>query len=490
MRPLSKLFPAALVASLTVATGVVCAQTELPDIGNPAAATISVDEERQIGEMITKQLRDQGKIIDDPEVDEYVQSLGLRLASQASDPATRHFKYSTVSEPGINAFAIFGGFIFCNYGTILASGNESELASVLAHETAHVTQRHLARMINAQSRQGLEQAATILGAILIGVLAGGNGSAMEGAIAAAQGAVVQQQINFTRAQEYEADRVGIGFLAAAGFDPQAMANFFEQMSRREGLNGAWVPEMLRDHPVTANRVAEARARAAQYERRKKPVQSVGYSLIKERLRVLTTPREELIHLYTDIGAEHEPQLDKSYGQALTLMAIGRPAAAVSILEPLVAHHEGNTLLHSALGQAQIQAQETKQGLATFQTALELFPRNVPLSIRYAEALMSAGRARDAHVLLLDLFNNIEPTPPQIRLTATAASAAGDAGDAYYYMSEYHIANGDLTLSVQQLQLALTAPNLTVVQKERYQARLDQIRDFLATARMQRTSNSR
>jgi beta-barrel assembly-enhancing protease len=136
----------------------------------------------------------------------------------------------------------------------------------------------------------------------------------------------------------------------------------------------------------------------------------------------------------------------------------------------------------------MQAKDTKAGLATFEAALELFPRNVPLSIRYAEALMSAGRAREAHVLLLDLFNNIEPTPPQIRLTAMAASAAGNAGDAYYYMSEYHIANGDLTLSVQQLQLALTAPNLTAVQKERYQARLDEIRDFLATARMQRTSN--
>jgi predicted Zn-dependent protease len=488
MRLLAKLFPAAIALSLTAATGVVCAQSDLPDIGNPVAATITVDEERQIGEMITKQLRDQGQIIDDPEVDEYVQSLGLRLASQASDPATRHFQYFTVREPGINAFAIFGGYIFCNYGTILASGNESELASVLAHETAHVTQRHLARAVNAESHQGLEQVATILGAILIGVLAGGNGQAMEGAIVAAEGASIQRQINFTRTQEYEADRVGIGFLASAGFDPNAMANFFEHMARIEGLNNAWVPEMLRDHPVTANRVAEARARAAQYERRK-PVQSASYSLIKERLRVLTTPREELIHQYgTLYSGDHEPELDKSYGQALTLMAIGRPAEAVTILRPLVAHHEGITLLHDALGQALMQAKETKQGLDVFESALQLFPRNVPLTVRYAEALMSAGRARDAHVTLLDLFNNVEPTPPQIRLTAQAASAAGDAGDAYYYMSEYHIANGDLTLSVQQLQLALNSPNLTVVQKERYQARLDEIRDYLAQVRMQRTSN--
>src|SRR5450631_1221462 len=367
MRPLVKLLLPTLAAGLTVATGIVSAQTqtELPEIGNPAGAMISVNEERQLGEMIVRQLRDQNRLIDDPEVDEYVQSLGLRLASQASDPATRHFQYFTVSEPGVNAFAIFGGFIFVNYGTILASANESELASVLAHETAHITQRHLARMVHAQSHAGLESAATMLGAILIGVLAGGSGSAMEGAIAAAQGASIQQQINFTRAQEYEADRVGIGFLAAAGFDPQAMANFFESMSRLEGLNNAWVPEMLRDHPVTGNRVAEARARAAQYERRRN-TQSVGYSLIKERVRVLTTPREELVHLYTDIGSEHEPELDKKYGQALTLMAIGRPLEAVTILEPLVSRHEGNTLLHDALGQAQMQAKQTSRGLATFE----------------------------------------------------------------------------------------------------------------------------
>ena len=488
MRPLVKLLLPTLAAGLTVATGIVSAQTqtELPEIGNPAGAMISVNEERQIGEMIVRQLRDQNRLIDDPEVDEYVQSLGLRLASQASDPATRRFQYFTLREAGINAFALPGGFIGLNYGTVLASRNESELASVLAHETAHVTQRHIAREINAQSKQGLVNAATILAAILIGVA--GGGSAMEGAIAAAQGAAVQQQINFTRTQEYEADRVGIGFLASAGFDPNGMANFFEAMSRQEGLNGAWIPEMLRDHPVTGNRVAEARARAAQYERHKSP-QSVGYSLIKERLRVLTTPREELIHLYTEIGAEHEPELDKNYGRALTLMAIGRPAEAVKILQPLVERHQGNTLLYGALGQAQMEAQQTGEGLTTFEHALALFPRNVPLSIRYADGLMSAGRAAEAHVLLLDLFNNIDPTPPQIRLTARAASAAGDAGDAYYYMSEYHISNGDLTMSVQQLQLALTAPNLTVVQKERYQARLDEIRDYLATARMQRTSNN-
>jgi predicted Zn-dependent protease len=119
--------------------------------------------------------------------------------------------------------------------------------------------------------------------------------------------------------------------------------------------------------------------------------------------------------------------------------------------------------------------------------MALFPRNVPLTVRFAESLMAAGRPKEAHAVLLDLFNNVSPTPEQIRLTALAASAAGDTGDAYFYMSEYHIASGDLPLAVQQLELALAAPNLNPVQRGRFQARMDEIRDYLATVKVRRVS---
>ena len=136
--------------------------------------------------------------------------------------ATTRFTFFAVREGTINAFALPGGFIGVNYGTVLATRNESELAGVVGHEIAHVTQRHIARTIRAQSQQGIAQTAAILAAILIGAMAGG-GDAMQGAIAIAQGAAAQQQVNFTRANEYEADRVGIGFVAGAGFDPTGMA---------------------------------------------------------------------------------------------------------------------------------------------------------------------------------------------------------------------------------------------------------------------------
>jgi predicted Zn-dependent protease len=238
--------------------------------------------------------------------------------------------------------------------------------------------------------------------------------------------------------------------------------------------------MLIDHPMDSDRIAEQHARAAQFP----PVKvhdSESYVLIRERVRVLTATGD------TDIAAQYAQKiahggdnLGNRYGHALALMNSNRAEEAVKILGPLVQQHEGLTLLHSALGQAQAKAGHSREALATFQRAEQLFPRNVPVTVRYAEELMTVGRAAEAHNLLLDLFNNVAPTPEQIRLTALAASAAGDAGDAYFYMGEYQLANGDLSLAAQQLQLALASPRISQIQRQRYQARLDEVREYLAS----------
>jgi beta-barrel assembly-enhancing protease len=340
-------------------------------------------------------------------------------------------------------------------------------------------------MIRDQSTQSITSAAALLAAILLGAI--GGGQAIEGGIVAAQGLAVQHQINFTREQEFEADRVGIGYLAGAGFDANSMASFFETMSRHEGLAATYIPAMLVDHPVTSDRVAEARSRAAQLPaHRSKDSQS--YELIRERVRVLTATGDvDLAAQYAQKIARGHPSLGDRYGQALALMTSNHADEAVRILAPLVQQHEGLTLLHIALAQAQAKAGHTGEALATFRHAEELFPRNVPLTVRYAETLMAAGRPADAHNMLLDLFNNVPPTPDQIRLTALAASAAGDAGDAYFYMGEYQIAGGDLALAAQQLQLALASPNISSIQRQRYQARLDEVREYLASIRKRRVS---
>jgi predicted Zn-dependent protease len=242
--------------------------------------------------------------------------------------------------------------------------------------------------------------------------------------------------------------------------------------------------MLIDHPMDSDRVAEQRARAAQFPPRSGK-DSESYELIRERVRVLTATGDVDQSLqYAQKIAHGEDTLGNRYGMALALMKgnHGDDEEAVKILSALVRQHEGLTLLHAALGQAQARAGQTQQALATFQRAETLFPRNVPITVRYAETLMAAGRPAEAHTMLLDLFNNVPPTPAQIRLTALAASAAGDPGDAYYYMGEYDIAGGNLSLAVQQLQLALASPHLSVIQRQRYQARLDEVHDYLASTR--------
>jgi len=451
--------------------------SDLPDLGSPSAAVLSQSDEYRLGAMVAKELRDQNGLLEDPEVSEYINGIGQRLASQSA-MGGQNFHYFVVKDTSINAFAVTGGYVFINAGLILATSTESELAGVMAHETAHITQHHIARMLADQSKQSLATAAMMIGAILLGAV--GGGQAAEGALAATQGMAVQHQINFTRDNEWEADRVGIGYLAGAGFDPYGMGSMFETMSRHQGLAATYIPAMLIDHPMDSDRVAEQRARAAQFP----PVHfhdSQSYELIRERVRVLTaTGDTDLAAQYAAKVAHGGDNLGNRYGEALALMNSDRADEAVKILTPLVQQHEGLTLLHAALGQAQQKAGHTKEALATFQRADELFPRNVPVTVRYAEALMAAGRAGDAHNMLLDLFNNVPPTPDQIRLTALAASAAGDAGDAYFYMGEYEIANGDLMLAVQQLQLALASPHLTQIQHQRYQARLDELRDFLAS----------
>ncbi|WP_157071763.1 M48 family metalloprotease [Steroidobacter denitrificans] len=450
---------------------------DLPDIGSPAQATLTLQDEYQIGRMIVRGLRDQDQILEDPEVTEYIRSLGYRLSSQAHD-GTQRFNFFMVRDNSINAFALPGGFIGVNAGLVLATRNESELAGVLAHEIAHVTQRHIARSIAAQSRSSLVSTAAMLAAILVGAAAGGGDAAVAG-MAAAQSLAIQQQISFTRSNETEADRIGLGILARAGLDPQGMPSFFETMSRRAGSSEMNIPEMLRTHPVTANRIAETRERAAQLNVTPTP-DSPSYTLTRERLRVLSTPPGQDARAYYAATIKNEPDATtgQRYGQALAMMLAGQPAKAAPIFQRL--RDADPTLLqyHTALGQAQLLAGQGDASLATLKHASELFPRNIAVTIRYAESLMQLGDPKRAHEILLDLFNVVPPTPEQARLTALAANAAGDVADSYYYMSEYHLLSGDLPLAVNQLQLALAVPRLTTVQRARFQARLDEVQAAL------------
>ncbi len=463
-------------------------QDQLPDMGTAAASTLSLEDEYRIGRMVMRGLRDSGRVIEDPEIGEYLQSLGLRLSSLAQD-GNRDFSFFIVRDPAINAFALPGGFVGIHSGLLMETNRESELAAVLAHEVAHVTQRHIARGLENQSRINMVSTAATLAAILIGAMAGGGSDVTMGAVSAAQGLAAQAQISYTRENEYEADRVGMGILAAANFDPNSMASFFETMGRRTQLAPDVVPELLRTHPVTSARIAEARGRAAQYPVSVAVADGLSYSLTKERVRVLTTPSGEDPRQYYASLSSNEPDvtLAQSYGKALAQLVAGDTAAAVAAFTRLRDDHPEVLPFHTALGQAQLAAGRNSDALVTLEQAHVLAPRNVPVTVRYGEALLQAGRPKRAHEVLLDLFNNVPPSQEQIRLTAIAANAAGDVADAYSYMAEYHLMGGDLPLAINQLELALSVPGLSEVQRAKFVARLKEIREWLPKerAKMQR-----
>jgi predicted Zn-dependent protease len=458
--------------------------SDLPDIGTPANTVMTKSDEYQIGRMIVRGLRDQKQIVDDPEFSDYLQHLGGRLAAQGRSEG-QSFEFFAVPDRTINAFALPGGFVGVNSGLVLVTRNESELASVLAHESAHVLQRHIARAVQAQGQSTLASTAALLAAILIGAAAGADGQAIEGAVAMSQGIAMQRSINFTRSEEAEADRVGIGLLAGAGFNVYAMPEFFETMARTEGVTEASALDLLRTHPVTRERIADARARAAQYPYTTAAESSL-YPWMRERLRVVTAGADtDPLQYYEGLARRRPLTEPERYGEALARVRDGHAADAVPVLRALLAQHADITALYGSLGQALQAAGHQEEALQLFERAEQLFPRNVPLTIRYGEALMQAGRAKQAHQLLLDVFNVVAPTPEQIRLTALAASAAGDTADAYYYMSEYHISGGDLMLATQQLELALASPKLTNVQRQRFRARLEEVRDWLREERQMR-----
>jgi predicted Zn-dependent protease len=439
---------------------------------------VSRGDESQIGRMVMHELREQSMILEDPEVSDYIQQLGLKLAAQSRDD-DQPFSYYVLREPIVNAFATFGGIVCVNSGLILQTDNEAQLASVVAHETGHVVQRHMARGLLAQSRMSMTTMAAMLAAVLIGAMAGGGGQAIEGAIAMGQGIALQQSINYTRSQEIEADAVGIQLLAGVGYDPNEMAAFFETLGRDEGLAGEGFPALLRDHPVTSDRIATAREAAAKLPRRAMQPDSLAYAFFKERVRVLVAPPEvRIAQYYESLRQRRELSPAERYGEALAQIQDGGAATAVRTLSELQTQYPQMTVLYSALGQALAAGGQRDQALVQFERWNRLFPRNVPITVRYAETLMQAGEPAQAHQILLDLFNNIDPSPAQIRLTAVAASAAGDAGDAYYYMSEYDLASGELSLANQQLELALASPNLTTIQRQRFRARLEEVRGWL------------
>ena len=454
------------------------ADIDLPDIGDSAGAIISPEQERKIGEAVLAQARQHASVIDDPEIEAYMQSLGSRLSLHVTDHEGT-FNFFVINDPRINAFAVPGGVIGTHSGLLLTSQSESEVAAVLAHEITHVTQRHIARSIEKASKMSLPMAAAMIGAIMIGATAGGD--AGMAAMTAANAAQAQAQLNATRANEFEADRLGIELLNNAGFDPHAMATFFERLQlANRYTDPSFIPEILRSHPVTGTRIAEARNRAEKLPSMEYQ-ESFTYDLAKAKLRALVaTEPERLVLEYQELlrAGRYKNEQAARYGYALAMVAARDYAKARVQLGHLLQDDPEQVSYILALGSLEMAAGDLQAGLDQFAFAHELYPGYRPVVLLYAEALLFIGRPEIARALLREYAVGRVTQPRYYKLLAEAEESTGSMIESHIALAEYYFRLGQLRLAMQQLELAKRGNEADYYQRERIEARIEEITEFM------------
>ncbi|WP_158754236.1 M48 family metalloprotease [Dyella sp. S184] len=511
-RPAPRLLTALITAGLACAAG---AQQDvrLPDLGSSANALVSPQEAQDYGDAMLRQMRALDMVVDDPLLDDYINNLGYRLVASCDKPKD-HFAFFIVKDPEINAFAAPGGYIAVNSGLIAITRNESELASVIAHEIGHITQNHLQRAFEDSKKDTPLMALVLLGAIVAGSSSRG-GDAPMAVLAGGQGLLAQKSINFTRHDEIEADRVGIQTLANAGFDPNAMAGFFDHMQdvMSADAGGLNVPAFLQDHPVTTERISDAKARAGAliaaqklrpsgsivdkqaWEKSTAPIAFVKdptalmrpapsgdrldtWALMRERVRVLSDDAPKQVIYYASSlqklhGFDTAPN---HYGYALALTRSGLGAQAIDQLEPLLKTYPDNLILRLALADARLQAGQRAAALDIYSNLNAQSPRNRAVALAYAKALTDGGdaaHARQAAELLRPLLDNASE-PEIYSAYARASDKAGDkirAGEAFADASYY---SGRPFDAMEQLKRLLKRDDLDYYARVRIQARIAEL----------------
>ena len=463
----------ALAGCLTsMASWAAGAQYNLPELGQPADTAMTPAQERKLGAQVVYQLRTQQAIIDDVELEAYINSIGRRLARH-TDRDAKLFHFYVIDTDAINAFALPGGYIGVNSGLITTTDNESELASVMAHEMAHVTQRHIARQMVESRGDGIATMATAIVAAVIGASAGAS-DAVPAAIMGGMSHLGMQQLDYTRAHEYEADRVGIRTLARSDFDPTAMASFFEKLRRSSDLYGQQLPQILLSHPTSNTRMAEAEARAQDYPNVPVHVSS-QYAYMKERARVLQA------NSYADLRNYYQRQLKgdggspaERYGYALVLVQLGHAQQAVDILAQGVKAHPDILAWTMALANAQSHAGQARMGDDELAAALKRFPHSDALKLAYAQNLADRGQYASMRDFLISQTEILDTYPLAQQLLARAAGKQKDLGEAYYRQARYYAMLNDYPQAINQLRTALQTADLSDYNESRLKALREQM----------------
>lgn len=456
---------------------------KLPDLGDSSARVLSREQEHEYSTRLLQQMRNYDVTVEDPELIEYLETLGYRLVL-ASGRTEQNFHFVLIDFPVVNAFASPGGVIATYAGLMLAAENENELAGVLAHEIAHVTQRHIARRMESTMEDAIP---ILLGTIAMAAAASGQGDGAQAAMVSGMALLQQRQINFTRDNEYEADRIGIQTLAKAGFNPVGMADFFARLNVLYRVSTDEVPEYLRTHPVTTTRIAEAKARAGRLERETQRSSSLEFQLMRERLRVLShDDPHKLAEFYR--GSSRAARLDPqalAYGVALAQMRTGQYAEARRGFAALAERDPER--LSFALALAEVDRAERRFEAANqrYAAMAKARPGHRVVAMMQARCLLEEGKPEGATLAADILKPLLVRFPDDLGLFESLGRAhqlAGDevaAGEAY---ARAFFLRGRLEDALRQLEQMALRADLDYYQRARIDAQIAEWRPVVLEER--------
>lgn len=465
-------FAAAFMAGC-LAVNTLFAASTLPELGESSSEELSLVTEKRIGQDIMHEIRTrEPSYLDDPEVEGYLNQIGGRLAEVCGDPGYG-FYFFPMDDSTINAFAMPGGYIGVHTGLILAAQSESELAGVLAHEMAHVTQRHIARQL--QREKQVSMASLLLMGLAL-LAARSNTQVASAAMAASQAGGIQAQLNYSREFEREADRVGFETLQKAGFDVRGMSVFFQRLMRATQIYENNAPVYLRTHPLSVERISDMQNRE-QPSRYKQVPDSTDFHFVRAKLRAMKGTAGEAIkdfqmlvqdRKYPSAAAAH-------YGLAVAYLRSRDWAAAESQVLAAKKYRSVSALLERVHAEARLGLGDAAGGLKIYQEAMARYPQSVALVYAYGDALV--GQKRFAESLKL-AEERLRFRPQDVRLhylLAKSYAALGRPSQNHRVMADAYAIQGQTLAAIEQLELAQRAPDANFYEQSVIDARLRELK---------------
>lgn len=443
---------------------------ELPDLGEVSRATLSEGHEDRVGREIMRQIRDDASYLDDPAIQEYLADLGDRLVAASPDPG-RRFGFFPVRDASINAFALPGGNVGVHTGLISAARDESELASVLSHEIAHVTQKHIARIVDAQKSAGLAS----LVALAIAILAARSSSDVsQAAMVTAQAMSIQNQLDFTREHEREADRIGLQTLTSAGFAPQGMATFFERLQAQGRVYENNAPAYLRTHPLTFERIADIQNRVGSLPYRQHN-DSLEFIFVRARVMAAEGEARDAVRSFEAQVGEN-PGSANWYGLAQASLRSGDLKRAAQALAAIDAHAASSPLVALAKAELAMAGKQYDEAARLSATALARHGAYRPLAYLHAKALLLTGKPADALAFLRERQRIWMSDEKLHALRAEAHHAMGETAQAHLSQAEAYALSDRTGAAIEQLQLAQRAGKSDFYTLSIIDARLRELRE--------------